>query len=121
MKTAAIAAEQEHQLRPVVRFNGRSVRSASSQAGISSSQKRLSLHAFLKNSRWGVMSDTVIFAAVRTSPGRRGVPRYLSKLLAQVWLVGEPASQRYITQGRFSLQHVLSRQLDAPLDHEGMR
>jgi hypothetical protein len=67
------------------------------------------------------MSLTVIFAAVRASPGRRGVPRYLSKVLAQVWLVGESASQRYVTQRRVSLQHVLSRQLDAPPDHEGMR
>ena len=67
------------------------------------------------------MSVTVFFAAVRASPGRRGVPRYLSKLFTQVWLVGESASQRYITQGRFSLQHVLSRQLDATPDHEGMR
>jgi hypothetical protein len=67
------------------------------------------------------MSVTDIFAAVRASPRRRGVPRYLSKVLAQVWLVGKSAPQRYITQGRFSLQHVLSRQLDATPDHEGMR
>jgi hypothetical protein len=38
-----------------------------------------------------------------------------------MWLVGEAASQRDIAQRRFSLQHLLSRQLDAPPDHEGMR
>jgi hypothetical protein len=67
------------------------------------------------------MSVTVIFTAVRASPGPRGVSRYLSKVLAQVCLVRESASQRYITQGLFSLQHVLSRQLDATPDDEGMR
>jgi hypothetical protein len=67
------------------------------------------------------MSAIVIFAAVLTSPGRRGVPRCLSKVLAQMWLVGEAALHRNIAQRRFSLQHVLSRQLDAPPDHEGMR
>jgi hypothetical protein len=80
-----------------------------------------SLHLLLKKSWWTAMSVTVIVAVMRASPGRRGVPRYLSKVLAQVWLVGESALQRYITQGRFSLQHVLSRQLDATPDHEGMR
>jgi hypothetical protein len=87
----------------------------------SSAQRRLRLHAFLNKARSAAMSVTVVFAAVRPSPSRRGVARYLSKLLAQVWLVGEPASQRYITQRRLSLQHVLSRQLDATPDHEGMR
>jgi hypothetical protein len=42
-------------------------------------------------------------------------------VLAQVWLVGESASQRNITQRSFSLQHELRRQLDATPDHEGMR
>jgi hypothetical protein len=64
---------------------------------------------------------TVIFPAVRAPPSGRGVPRYLAKVLAQVWLVGESAFQRYVTQGRFCLQHVLSRQLDASPNHEGMR
>jgi hypothetical protein len=36
-------------------------------------------------------------------------------------LVGESASQRYVAQGRFGVQHVMSRQLDASPDHEGMR
>jgi hypothetical protein len=36
-------------------------------------------------------------------------------------LVGESALQRYVAQGRFSLQHVFSRQLDATPDHEGVR
>jgi hypothetical protein len=76
---------------------------------------------FLKKSRGAAMSVTVIFTAVRASPGRRGAPRYLSKVLAQVRLIGEPALQRDIAQGCFGLQHVLSRQLDAPPDHEGMR
>jgi hypothetical protein len=67
------------------------------------------------------MSVTVIFAAVRASPGRRGVPRYLSKVLAQVWLVSEPALQRYIAKRGVSLQHLLSRQFDATPDQEGMR
>jgi hypothetical protein len=67
------------------------------------------------------MSVSVSFAAVRAPPGCRGVPRYLSKVLTQVRLIGEPALQRDIAQGRFSLQHVLSRQLDATPDHEGMR
>jgi hypothetical protein len=49
------------------------------------------------------------------------VPRCLSEELAQMRLVSESALQRYIAQGRFSLQHVLSRQLDASPDHEGMR
>jgi hypothetical protein len=66
------------------------------------------------------MPVTVIFAAVRASPGRRGMPRCLSKVLAQMWLVGEAASQRYITQGRIGFQHVLGRQLDTTLYHEGM-
>jgi len=48
------------------------------------------------------------------------MPRYLSKVPAQVRLVGESASQRNITQRRFSLQHVLSRQLDATPDDEGI-
>jgi hypothetical protein len=80
-----------------------------------------SLHLLLKKSWWTAMSVTVIVAVMRASPGRRGVPRYLSKVLAQVWLVSKSALQRNITQGRFSLQHVLSRQLDATPDHEGMR
>jgi hypothetical protein len=79
------------------------------------------LHVFLKRSRWTAMSVTRIFAAVRASPGCRGVPRYVSKVLAQVWLVGESAPQRYVNQGRFGLQHALSRQFDALSDHEGIR
>jgi hypothetical protein len=55
------------------------------------------------------MLAIVILAAVFTSPGRRGVPRCLSKELAQMWLVGEAASQRNIAQRRLRLQHVLSR------------
>src|ERR1700730_15313552 len=70
----------------------------------------LTLHVSLKKSRCAAMSGTVIFAAVRASPRRRGVPRYLSKVLAQVRLIGEPALQRDIAQGCFGLQHVLSRQ-----------
>jgi hypothetical protein len=46
------------------------------------------------------------------------VPNYLAKVFAQVWLVRESALQRYVAQRRFSLQHVLSRQLDATPDHE---
>jgi hypothetical protein len=42
-------------------------------------------------------------------------------VLTQVRLIREPASQRDIAQGCVGLQHVLSRQLDAPPDHEGMR
>jgi hypothetical protein len=38
-----------------------------------------------------------------------------------MWLVGESALQRYVAQRRFRLQHVLSRELDASPDHEGMR
>jgi len=49
------------------------------------------------------------------------VPGCLSKVLAQVRLIGEAALQRNIAQGRFSLEHVLSRQLDAAADHEGVR
>jgi hypothetical protein len=67
------------------------------------------------------MSIVVIVADVRASPGRRGVPRCLAKMPAQMRLVDESASQRDVAQGRFSLQHVLSGQLDAFLDHEGMR
>jgi hypothetical protein len=61
------------------------------------------------------------FSVVRASPGRRGAPDYLSKVFAQMWLVGESASQRYVAQRRFGLQHVLSCQLDATPDHEGVR
>jgi hypothetical protein len=74
----------------------------------------------LKKSRWIAMLVAVIFAAVRTSPGRRGMPGCLSKVLAEMWLVGEAASQGYITQGRIGFQHVLSRQLDTAFYHEGM-
>jgi hypothetical protein len=42
-------------------------------------------------------------------------------MLAQVWLIGESASQRYVAQGDIGLQHVLSRQLDATPDHERVR
>lgn len=49
------------------------------------------------------------------------MPDYLSKVFAQVWLVGESASQRYVAQRRFSLQQVLSCQLDATPDHECVR
>ena len=81
----------------------------------------LNLHVLLKKARWTAISVTVIFTAVRAPPGRRGVSRYLAKVLAQVWLVGESALQRYVAQGRFRLKHVLSRQLDASPDQEGMR
>ena len=81
----------------------------------------MSRHVFPKISRCGMMSVTVIFATVRASPRCRSLPRYLSKEFAQMWLVGESALQRYVTQGRFRLQHVSSRQLDASPDHEGMR
>jgi hypothetical protein len=60
------------------------------------------------------------FSAVLASPGRRGVPHYLSEVFAQVWLVGESALQCYVAQRHFSPQHVLSRQLDATPDHEGV-
>ena len=40
-----------------------------------------------------------IFAAVRAPPGRRGAPRCLSKERAQMWLVGESASQRNVALG----------------------
>ena len=84
-------------------------------------QETLGLHSFLQKVPRRAISLTVIFPALSAPPSRGSVPRRLSKVLAQVWLVGESASQRYITQGRFSLQHVLSRQLDATPDHEGMR
>jgi hypothetical protein len=67
------------------------------------------------------MFVTVIFPAVRASPGRWGLTHCPSEVFAQVRLVAESASQRYITQRRISLQHVLGRQLDATPDHEGMR
>jgi hypothetical protein len=64
---------------------------------------------------------SVTFSAVRASPGRRGVSHYLSKVFAQVWLVGESTLERYVAQRPFSLQHVLNRQLDATPDHVGVR
>jgi len=67
------------------------------------------------------LSVNGIFTAVRASPSRRGVSRNLSKVPAQMWLVGESAMQRYVAQGRFSFEHELSRQFDASSDHEGMR
>ena len=36
--------------------------------------------------------ESGVFAAVRASPGRRGVSRCLSKVLAKMGLVGESAS-----------------------------
>jgi hypothetical protein len=63
---------------------------------------------------------SVTISAARASPGCWGVSRYPSKGFAQVWLVGESALLRYVAQGRLSLQHVLSRQLDATPDHEGV-
>ena len=58
---------------------------------------------------------------MRASPGPWCAPRDLAKMLAQVWLIGESASQRYVAQGDIGLQHVLSRQLDATPDHERVR
>jgi hypothetical protein len=42
-------------------------------------------------------------------------------VLAQVRLVREAAPQRDVAQRSLSLQHVLSRQLQATLDHERVR
>jgi hypothetical protein len=56
----------------------------------------LSLHPFPKKSRWCAWPFTIVPTAVRASPGRRSVPRYLSKVPAQMWLVGESALQCYL-------------------------
>jgi hypothetical protein len=58
---------------------------------------------------------------VRTSPGRWGLARGLSEVLAQVRLVGEAAPQRNVTQGRIGREHVLSCQLDATSHDERVR
>ena len=55
------------------------------------------------------------------APGSRRFSRYLSKELAQVRLIHKPAAQGNIAQGCLGLQHVLSGQLDAAPNHEGMR
>jgi hypothetical protein len=49
------------------------------------------------------------------------VPRYLPEVLAEMWLVGESASQRYIAQRLLGLQHALRRQLYASTDQERVR
>jgi hypothetical protein len=81
----------------------------------------LALHSILQKVSQRASSITLIFPPVRAPPGRGGVSRCLSKVLRQVRLIAEPAAQRDMAQGFFGLQHVLSRQLDAPPDHEGMR
>jgi len=58
---------------------------------------------------------------VRTSPGRRGLARGLSEMLAQVRLVGEAAAQRNVTQGRIGREHVLCRQFHATSHNETVR
>ena len=55
---------------------------------------------------------------VRTSPSRWGLASCLPEMFAQVRLVGEAAAQRDVAQARAGLKHVLSRQLQAALDHE---
>jgi hypothetical protein len=79
----------------------------------------------VRNVKWhsirGTVSVSVTISAARASPGRWWVSCCLSKGFAEVWLVGESASQRDVAQGRVSLQHVLSGQLDAAPDHESAR
>ncbi len=54
------------------------------------------------------------------APGGRSFAGNLSKVLAQVRLIHEPASKRNVTEGGIRLKHVLSRQFDAPPDDKNM-
>jgi len=56
-----------------------------------------------------------------TSPGRRGLAHSLPEVFAQVRLVGEPAPQRNVTQGRIGRKHVLSGEFHATSHQENVR
>ncbi len=52
--------------------------------------------------------------AVRTLPGRSAVSDGLARVLAQVALICESASNGYVAQGCIGLEHVSSGQFGAP-------